>query len=242
MSQGFATVVLDVPIDAWADVSTRVRGHARGRPRDARRGGVVDGLPGRPRGAGRAGAHPRTRRRSGWSPGCARSSSGGRPASCASASAQRLAELHISSRPAADAGGSGGAGRRAGQQLSARRALPAAPRPRLNRADPAPPPARRGAASGTRSASSQRAHRHLGVDRHGQHAEQLAAVRADDGGADQHPAVGVLDDLDEPVVARPVDPAARLFDAICCVPTRTLRPASAGLLLGQPDATRPPGR
>ena len=68
--------------------------------------------------------------------------------------------------------------------------------------------ARRGAASGTRSASSPSVDDgHLGVHGQRQQAEHLAAVGADDGRADEHAAVGVLDDLDEAVVARPVDPA-----------------------------------
>ena len=44
-SQGFAQVVLDVPIDAWADVDAGLAGDARRRRADGRRGGLDAGLP-----------------------------------------------------------------------------------------------------------------------------------------------------------------------------------------------------
>ena len=50
--------------------------------------------------------------------------------------------------------------------------------------------------------------RHRGVHGQGQHAEHLAAPRPGRRGPDQHAAPGVLDQLDEAVVARLVDPAA----------------------------------
>src|ERR1017187_2889447 len=50
-------------------------------------------------------------------------------------------------------------------------------------------------------------HRNPGVHGHGERAEHLAAPRARRGGAHQDPAVGVLDQLDETVITRLVDPA-----------------------------------
>src|ERR1039457_5591422 len=49
-------------------------------------------------------------------------------------------------------------------------------------------------------------HRNPGVHGHGERAEHLAAPRARRGGAHQDPAVGVLDQLDETVITRLVDP------------------------------------
>ena len=78
--------------------------------------------------------------------------------------------------------------------------------------------------------------------------EQLAAVRADHGGADEHAAVGVLDDLDEAVVARAVDPAAAVRRDLlaadphrqpvsrACCSVRPTRPTSGSVKVdpGQP--------
>ena len=65
-----------------------------------------------------------------------------------------------------------------------------------------------------------------GVDGQGEQPEQLAAVRPDHGRADQHAAVGVLDNLDESVVAGAVDPAARRRRPSARCRCATRRPAS----------------
>ena len=81
----------------------------------------------------------------------------------------------------------------------------------------------------------ERRDRHLRVHGEREHRDDLAAVRGDDRRADEHVGVGVDDDLDEAVVAGSVDPAAGV--------ARDLRDAGAyrqtgvaRLLLGHADA------
>ena len=52
----------------------------------------------------------------------------------------------------------------------------------------------------------QLGHRDLGVHGEREEAQNLTAVRPGRGGADEHAADAVLDELDEPVVASLVDP------------------------------------
>src|ERR1700737_839749 len=78
--------------------------------------------------------------------------------------------------------------------------------------------------------------RDLELDGELEEAEEVAAARPHGGGADEHTAVGVLDDLDEAFVARPMDPAAggdrRLLD-----PGPHVDALGARLLLGQAGRT-----
>ena len=82
----------------------------------------------------------------------------------------------------------------------------------------------------------QRAHRHLGVHGQRQHGEDLATGRAHDGRTDQGAAATVLDDLDETVVARAVDPAARVRGDLRGAGVH-VQPGVAGLLLGLADVS-----
>jgi hypothetical protein len=79
--------------------------------------------------------------------------------------------------------------------------------------------------------------RDRGVDREGEQAEHLAAVGADGGGADEHAAFSVLDELDEALVAGFVDPAAgRVADLLCAGADGDS--SVGGLLLAEADALR----
>ena len=78
--------------------------------------------------------------------------------------------------------------------------------------------------------------RHLRVHGRGERAENLAAIGAHHGGADEHAAVDILDDQHEAVVAGPVDPAScRRGDRRVAGPDR--QAAVSSLLLGQADPT-----
>ena len=64
------------------------------------------------------------------------------------------------------------------------------------------------------------------MDGQGEHGQHLAAGGARRGGPHEHAAVGVLDQLDEPLVARLVDPPPGRARARGRCPPRTARPCS----------------
>ena len=225
-SQGFATVVLDVPIDAWADLAAASQAmldvahddgdeeawkpvflsepEVQGVETDDPRG---DGdPPGRPGAAARAVAH-RAR----------------------AAPPDPRAPGHASTSTAASATPDGSAAGAADDRAGDR-----AERPQLS----APQRLQHGPVQGReRVVHGQHGrHRHLGVDGQREHAEQLAAVRPDDGGADEHAAVGVLDHLDEAVVAR-----ARGSSRGCWTRSAGRRPARSARRRGPAARSSRPG-
>ena len=68
----------------------------------------------------------------------------------------------------------------------------------------------------------------LGVDGQREQAQDLAAGRADRRGPDQDPPLGVLDQLDEALVAGLVDPPPGRTRGSAAVPTRTCDPLLTG--------------